>query len=127
LYQIPELDVTDDAAIQAFARLCTDLITDPNVLSKAKDALSSTKQGRDARVSLEGLGLNLDEKISLVDLISLISPKEAKIPGPITQSTSHTLDTHPTTSSDIWSLYFSQRICPCTVDENLWSEQSSMK
>jgi DNA cross-link repair 1C protein len=138
LYQIPELDIGDDAAMQAVARLCTDLITDSNVLSKAKYALSSTKQGRDAWISLEGLGLDLDEKISLVDLISLISPKGGEFrPSNKTMSedsspnnTIHFPYSRHSSYNELRhlvSIFQPKDICPCTVDENSWSEQSSMK
>lgn len=137
LYQTLELDITDPGVLQALQAQCVNSIKDPILLNKALSALETASSSGAARISLDGLGINLDSEVAttLHDFIALLSDSPSKAPTDV--STSATLTTtinfpYSRHSSyyellDLASAFKPRDICPCTVDLDTWNEALSME
>lgn len=142
LYQTPELDmdIADPGVLQALQALCADSLKDQAQLEKALDALEKMFSSGSRRVSLDGIGIDLDSEtaVTLKDFIALISDPLA--PACLERSNA-TSDRKLTTTihfpysrhssyhelRELVSALKPKDICPCTVDLETWNEDVSME
>ena len=145
LYQAAEVDITDLASIEALASLCAEWIKDPAELSNALQRLSSAQMSRNSKMSLDDLGLDSDEEISLKQLVGQMASlgdnkrfgrKAAGLPGlhvsygpPSSDAIHFPYSRHASYNElrHLVSAFKPRDICPCTIDEDSWSEEMSMK
>ena len=145
LYQAAEVDVTDLASTEALASLCAEWIKDPAELSNALQRLSSAQMSRNSKMSLDDLGLDSDERISLKELVSRMAScgdhkrnggEGTGLPGlnvsngpPSAEAMHFPYSRHASYNElrHLVSAFKPRDICPCTVDEESWSEAVSMK
>jgi hypothetical protein len=145
LYQAAELDITDLVSMEALADLCVQWIKDPAELSNALQRMSSAQRSRNSKMSLDDLGLDSDAGISLKQLVNRMASfgdhksggkEAAAIPGvkvsdgPTSSDAIHFPYSRHASYDELRHLVsaFKPRdICPCTVDEETWSENVSMK
>lgn len=145
LYQTPELDLTDLVSTQALESLCTELIKDSETLSNTLRQISTALASRCSRMSLEGLGLDSETELSLQHFVGMLSKAQAsglsteeaaaicKVPASITVSRPDSIhfpySRHASYSElrHLVSALKPQDICPCTVEEDHWSEEVSMQ
>lgn len=150
LYQVPELDTADAAAIVQLEELCSKLIDDPDTLRDALQKLSAAKESSMMRLSLEGLEQNSYGDYSVEDMISLIASKDfqqnhvdqvpfpQKFPQkfqskigenglpnvirfPYSRHSSHSELRH------LISTFRPKDIYPCTFDAQNWTEECSIE
>jgi DNA cross-link repair 1C protein len=145
LYQTAELDITDSASMEALADLCVQWIKDPAELSLALQRISSAQTYRNSKMSLDDLGLDSDEGISLKELVSrLVSLGDHKSAGKgadgilwveVSNGAAYSETIHFPYSRHssynelrhLVSAFSPRDICACTVDDETWSEKVSMQ
>ncbi|KAL9620427.1 MAG: hypothetical protein Q9160_005012 [Pyrenula sp. 1 TL-2023] len=146
LYQVPELDTADAAAIVKLEELCSRLIDNTDTLREALQKLSAANESGRMRLSLEGLGQNSHGNYSVEDMISLLANKnpqqelvspvpselevqsgseEKDLPNvirfPYSRHSSHSELRH------LVSILRPKDIYPCTFDAQNWTEDCSIE
>jgi DNA cross-link repair 1C protein len=138
LYQTPELDITDPGVFQTLQALCAESLTDPAMLDKALFALEKVALSGTNRVSLDGMGINLDSSadITLHDFVALLSSSRSShqpnIPTTTTKLTTTLRFPYSRHSSynelrELVAAFKPRDICPCTVDLDTWNDDVSME
>lgn len=149
LDQVQELDVHDQAAVQALLELCAQRIHDSRILNKVQHMLESCSKSRRARMRLESHfnslsfdGVEAAKKLTtVVDELVVLAEKSP----PATGQNSNTTDSFKANNlPDIITFPYSRHssylelralvtafapksIYPCTVDEPNWNPTLSMK
>jgi DNA cross-link repair 1C protein len=138
LYQTPELDITDPGVFQTLQALCAESLTDPAMLDKALFALERMASSGTNRVSLDGMGINLDSSadITLHDFVALLSSSRSLHQPNTTTATTKLTTTlrfpysrHSSYNElrELVAAFKPRDICPCTVDLDTWNEDVSME
>ena len=145
LYQAAELDITDMVSVEALTDLCIQWIKDPTELGNALGWLSSARASRNSKMSLDDLGLDSDAGISLKQLVSRMasfgddrktgrdSNGMPALKAPTKPSASEAIHfpySRHASYNELRHLVSALRpkdVCPCTVDEDSWSEEVSMQ
>jgi DNA cross-link repair 1C protein len=145
LYQGVELDIADLVSVEALADLCVQWLHDPTELATALGRLSSARASRNSMMSLDDLGLDSDAGISLKQLVSRMASfgDDRKTGRNISEMPALKTPTEPPASGAIHfpysrhasynelrhlvSVLKPKDVCPCTVDEDSWSEEISMQ
>ena len=145
LHQAAELDIADLASAETLASLCAEEIKDPAELSTALQRLSSAQTSRNSKISLDDLGLDSDEGIPLKQLVRRLANlgdhesagrEAAGLSGLKVSNNRPSLDAmhfpysrHASYNElrHLVSAFKPRDICPCTVDEETWSEEVSMQ
>jgi len=145
LYQAAELDIADLVSVEALADLCVQWIKDPTELSNALGRLSSARASRNSKMSLDDLGLDSDAEISLKQLVSRMAsfrddgktrrgsnemPALKALAKPSASESIHFPYSRHASYSELRHLVSALKpkdVCPCTVDEDRWSEEVSMQ
>lgn len=145
LYQAAELDITDIVSVEALTDLCVQWIKDPTELGNALGRLSSARASRNSKMSLDDLGLDSDAGISLKQLVSRMasfgdgrktgrdSNGMPALKAPTKPSASEAIHfpySRHASYNELRHLVSALRpkdVCPCTVDEDSWSEEVSMQ
>ncbi|KAL4973486.1 hypothetical protein BDW66DRAFT_101778 [Aspergillus desertorum] len=73
LYQIHELEVSDQFSLNQLEQLCSEKIHDPQALSKAKEALSAAFRSKTKVLSLDSYGLKDAHEMPLEELVNILS------------------------------------------------------
>jgi len=145
LYQIPELEMNDMVALNALQTLCADIIKDKDTLDRILSTFARAQDTGSSKLSLQGLGLDLDAEISLKDFVKLVSRKEkwasdlaglmdvdknAILKDTNLTDTIHFPFSRHSSYSELRNLLSALRprdVCACTVELDSWSENVSMK
>ena len=138
LYQTPELDITDPGVLQTLQALCVESLTDSAMLDKALIALEKMASSGTNRVSLDGMGINLDSsaETTLHDFVALLSSSHSSHQPNTTISTTKLTTTlrfpysrHSSYNElrELVAAFRPRDICPCTVELETWSEDVSME
>ncbi|KAL4785350.1 hypothetical protein BJX76DRAFT_184488 [Aspergillus varians] len=147
LYQIHELELSDQSSLARLEQLCSEKIHDPLALSQAKEALCEAFRSKSKTLSLDSYGMKDTHDMPLDDLVNIIGRgrlgEESIIPEN-TRPSAEILDKSgiplPRTIRFPYSRHSSyaelcelvgtlkpRDIYPCTVDPRDWDEAVSMQ
>lgn len=73
LYQVHELELPDQIALEELDRLCLERIHDDKVLSQTRDALFEAFRSKSKKLSLDSYGMKDDQDIPLEKLVTILS------------------------------------------------------
>ena len=139
LYQTAELDIQDLATLEALQSFANETFQDKTIVARLQDALARTSQAGEMRVSLDTLGLGLDEEVSIKRFIQLMSstsqPRGRQTareiqPGSIKDRVIHFPYSRHSSYDELRHLVSTFRprdCCACTVEIEAWTEEVSMQ
>ena len=73
LYQVHELELPDQIALEELDRLCLERIHDNQVLSQTREALFEAFRSKSKKLSLDSYGMKDDQDIPLDKLVTILS------------------------------------------------------
>ena len=145
LYQQAEVNIADQVSWQGLQDLCAKLIDEPKRLSNTLQQLALALKTRKSGISLEELGLDPETEITLQLLVERMALFEC------TNQSSRQVAVAPDTKAGnarapsdtihfpysrhssygelrhLVSVFRPRDICPCTVDEETWTDEVSMQ
>lgn len=144
LHQSPELELSSLGPAREFGEGCKLFAKDKDRWARVLSKLESASTSRKPNLSLHGLGLEVDQDISLQEflerLLGLEDVKSAshgdQAPqrvcldgGPVTDTIHFPFSRHSSYNElcDLIAVFRPADIYPCTVEEQTWTEDVSMK
>ncbi|KAL4942428.1 hypothetical protein BDV06DRAFT_192197 [Aspergillus oleicola] len=147
LYQIHELELPDQLALDRLEQLCSEKIQDPDALTKAKEALSKAFKSRSKTLSLDSYGMNDAHKLPLDELVNALSRGEVsedtispvalgsstdildKSGKPLSRTIRFPYSRHSSYAElcELVAAFKPRDIHPCTIDPLEWDEAISMQ
>ncbi|KAK1149554.1 hypothetical protein N8T08_005103 [Aspergillus melleus] len=148
LYQIHDLELPDELALEQLDKLCLEQIHDPRSLSQTRKALFDAFRSKTKALSLDSYGMKDDHEISLDNLIRILSRGHSRemlwldvAQHPSGQEQNDQAgDSLPKIIHFPYSRHSSyfelcelvaafkpKDIVPCTVDPFIWNEDVSMQ
>ncbi|KAK5937476.1 hypothetical protein PMZ80_010094 [Knufia obscura] len=132
LYQTRDVDLGNDAMIEALRLLCANMAADPEAASRLETALTKAQYHQDHRLVLDGF--DPDTELSIKDFVNMLADKDRQEPAnrrllrdanvihfPYSRHSSYSELRH------LVEAFKPKDICPCTVDIESWEEGVSMK
>ncbi|RAL00434.1 putative DNA repair protein [Aspergillus ibericus CBS 121593] len=146
LYQVHELELPDQSALEQLEKLCLERIHDTKALSQIRQALVDAFRSKTRVLSLDSYGMKDAHDMSLENLVSILSrgrPNEEDWSGNANQHT-HLRDgqgnplpriihfpysrhSSYTELCDLVSAFKPKDVHPCTVDPINWDEEVSIQ
>ena len=145
LNQTPELEMADAQTIEAFRTLCRETVKDEEALKNVNQSIQAMLNSGSSKISLDGLGLDAKEEVSLKDFAHLIS-KTASLPEPGPNGEENVRKQSPHNAGkdrvirfpysrhssyeelrQLVSVFRPKDICPCTVDLDTWDTNMTME
>ena len=139
LYQTAELDIQDLATLEALQSYANETFQDKTIVARLQDALARASQAGEMRVSLDTLGLGLDEEVSIKRFVQLMSSttqpdgrqtsREIQ-PGSIKDRVIHFPYSRHSSYDELRhfvSMFRPRDFCACTVEIEAWTQEVSMQ
>ncbi|PYI05025.1 DNA repair protein [Aspergillus sclerotiicarbonarius CBS 121057] len=146
LYQVHELELSDQSALEQLEKLCLERIHDTQALSQTRQALIDAFRSRTKVLSLDSYGMKDAHDMSLENFVSILSrgrPEGEDWSGTVNQHT-HLRDGQDnplpriihfpysrhssyTELCDLVSAFKPKNVHPCTVDPINWDEEVSIQ
>ncbi|KAJ0422295.1 hypothetical protein BJY00DRAFT_300406 [Aspergillus carlsbadensis] len=135
LYQIHELELSDQLSLARLEQLCTEKLHDPQALNKARGALSEAFNSRSKVLSLDSYGMKDAHEMPLDELVNVLSRGRLSEES-ITEGTTDFQDDsrfpysrHSSYAElcELIAAFKPRDIYPCTVDPSEWDEDISMQ
>lgn len=145
LHQTSELELNDSSTLEAFQVLCRDVLKDQEAVEEIERAIQAMQNSGSFRLSLEGLGLDAKEEISLKEFARLVSKRgglsdgvsgkqksgaDVEMPQGKNDRVIHfPFSRHSSYQElrDLVSVFRPKDICACTVDLESWTEDMTME
>ena len=145
LYQQAEVNIADQVSWQGLQDLCAKLIDDPRRLANTLQQLALALKTRKSGLSLTELGLDPETEITLQQLVErmasaenssqsskqvAVAPDTEAGKARATSDTIHFPYSRHSSYNELRHLVSAFRpkdICPCTVDEETWTDEVSMQ
>ncbi|KAH8422614.1 putative DNA repair protein [Aspergillus melleus] len=148
LYQIHELELPDELALEQLDKLCLEQIHDPRSLSQTRKALFDAFRSKTKALSLDSYGMKEDHEIPLDNLIRILSRghsgeklwldvaqhpsgqepnDQADAPLPKTINFPYSRHSSYSELCELVAAFKPKDIVPCTVDPFTWNEDVSMQ
>ncbi|KAH8700541.1 putative DNA repair protein [Talaromyces proteolyticus] len=131
LYQIHELELPDEMALQKLEELLTAQIGNEQVISQTRETLRSAFESGKRSLSLDEFGLTEDADVTLKDLISMISKFRDKPLENLEEAQTITFPYSRHSSyaelCELVSAFKPRDVFPCTVDSKTWNDSVSME
>ena len=144
LHQIPELELSYLGPAREFEELCKRFTKDEDHLARILSEFESASKSRNPKMSLNGLEIEVDKEISSQEFLKrLLALKKVKPAshgdhaphttcldgGPVTDTIHFPFSRHSSYNElcDLIALFRPGDIYPCTVEEQTWTEDVSMK
>ncbi|GAQ33507.1 DNA repair protein [Aspergillus niger] len=146
LYQVHELELPDQSALEQLEKLCSERIQDTSALSQTRQALTDAFRSKTKALSLDNYGMKEAHDLPLEDLVGILSrgrPDDDTTSSKMNQHT-HLRDRqgkslpksihfpysrHSSYSElcHLVSAFKPKDVHPCTVDPVSWDEEVSMQ
>jgi DNA repair metallo-beta-lactamase len=144
LHQSPVMELCDGSCISEMEELCKQIVQEPNDLRKLLSRLEAARTSRDHKMSLDGLDLGAEEEITLSEFVKRLLAMDKTIPttrseyvpfSPCAadgrlQDTIHFPFSRHSSYNELCNLVAAFKpvdIYPCTVEEQTWTEDVSMR
>ncbi|PYH96354.1 DNA repair protein [Aspergillus ellipticus CBS 707.79] len=146
LYQVHELELPDQLALEQLEKLCLEHIHDTQALSQIRQALIDAFQSKSKALSLDSYGMKDAHDMSLESLVNILShgrSSEEYLSGGVAQHTDlrnkqgnplprvihfpYSRHSSYMELCDLVAAFKPKDIYPCTVDPVTWDEEVSMQ
>ncbi|ERF72132.1 hypothetical protein EPUS_02923 [Endocarpon pusillum Z07020] len=144
LQQTPVLELSNISSISEIEEYCKRIVKDPDDMNRLLSHIELARSSRNAKMSLQRLNLDIEDEITLqefverllvVDKVQLTShmegnPERQFSNGSLSKDTIHFPYSRHSSYSELCELvgaFNPADIYPCTVDEQTWTEDVSMK
>jgi DNA repair metallo-beta-lactamase len=144
LHQSPELELRDLRSTAEIVDLCKQFVRDPLDVQRLLAQIEDVRSSRDLRVPLKGVDLDNDGDISLQEFAQRLLALDTAVQSTHENSVPNGPGVHGSLRADTIHFPFSchssyNELCdlvaafkpgdiyPCTVDEQTWTEEVSMK
>ncbi len=144
LQQTPMLELSNISSLSEVEDYCKRIVKDPDDMKRLLSQIELARSSRDAKMSLEKLNVDIEEEITLQEFVKrlLVADRveptshmegipERQFPnGSLSNGTIHFPYSRHSSYSELCELVAAFKpadIYPCTVDEQTWSEDISIK
>jgi hypothetical protein len=144
LHQTPELEMRDIRSTPEIVNLCRQSVREPLDVQRLLAQIELVRSSKDLRVPLKGVDLDSEEDITLQEFAQRLLALDTAVQSTHEDSVPNGPDLHGSPRADTIHFPFSRHssynelcdlvaafkpddIYPCTVDEQTWTEEVSMK
>ncbi|EHA26341.1 hypothetical protein ASPNIDRAFT_120082 [Aspergillus niger ATCC 1015] len=146
LYQVHELELPDQSALEQLEKLCSERIHDIHALSQTRQALIDAFRSKTKALSLDNYGMKDAHDLPLEDLVGILSRGRPDDDSASSEANQHThlrdrqgnplpriihfpYSRHSSYSElcHLVSAFRPKDVYPCTVDPVSWEEEVSMQ
>ncbi|RDH33113.1 DNA repair protein [Aspergillus welwitschiae] len=146
LYQVHELELPDQSALEQLEKLCSERIHDKHALSQTRQALIDAFRSKTKALSLDNYGMKDAHDLPLEDLVGILSRGRPDDDSASSEANQHTrlrdrqgnplpriihfpYSRHSSYSElcHLVSAFRPKDVYPCTVDPVSWEEDVSMQ
>ncbi|GES61483.1 DNA repair protein [Aspergillus terreus] len=130
LYQVHELELPDQSAVEQLEKLCLERVTDGQVLSQMRQRLNAAFHSRRKALPLDAYGVKDDQDVPLEHLVNMLTRRPDPADTDSFPRTIHFPYSRHSSYSELCALvaiFKPKDIIPCTVDPLTWDEDVSMQ